>query len=139
MKAILTLKMLFIILLGFCILPGCGDDDDDDGPNAIVDTWTGTEIAFSECTDPTDNGTSTGDEVGLTIQFASGGSYTVTFTDPDGTDTETGTYTVTGSSVSICENGGTDCNAFEWSISGDILTLSGSDNDCTMVIKLSRN
>ncbi|MDA0196538.1 MAG: hypothetical protein O2887_15950 [Bacteroidetes bacterium] len=136
MESKANIKAVMILLLGFCILPGCGGDDD--GESAIVNNWNGTEFTVSGCTYPDDNGTETCASDCITANFRSDGTYTITNTDGTGSSTETGTYTLSGSNISICENGVSTCDIFQWSVSGSTLTLSGSDDDCNVVVKFNK-
>lgn len=69
------------------------------------------------------------DEIGLsTIEFNNDGTATVTTIDEFGTDTENWTYIVDGNQITVTDEFG-DSMVFEYSISGNILTLVIVDFD----------
>ena len=96
------------------LLPACGDDPT--GPESvaglyILQTINSEALPFQ----------AQGDEVSAgSIQLNSDGTFTVSFTLDGRPDSETGTFTVDGSTVTFFEEGDVD---FTGTVSGDTLTI----------------
>jgi hypothetical protein len=138
LNSALILMMLGVILLA----TGCGSDDDD--TLSLEGTWRftsasvdGVPVSLSEAifeeTDST-KGTITFEANGSAIYKEYGpGSHLM--------DTDNGTYTVSGSSVTIViydDDGDADTIIANWSLDGDVLSLNFSDNGESIIILLSR-
>jgi len=133
------LFMLLVLPLSVLIITSCGSDDDDDSGSSIVGFWNATELTKSECANPDDNGTETFEPGDATFSFGTGGDYTFVLIEGSMTETENGTYTISGSNIELCAAGATICENFQWSISGSELTLTGSEGDCSIIVTLTRS
>ena len=103
-------------------------DDEKDFLTPLVGTWETSLITTSGCTDPDENGTLTcqgGPCLSVTIN--SNGTYTLQ-NNIDQTS-EAGTVTVTATSITICETGDTGCEADPYSLVGNTLTLTFTEDD----------
>lgn len=126
-------KLFFIAVLAVAIV-SCKDDDKDSKPN-IVGTWLLTGTVYSNCTDSDDNGTETdtdgcADDNCTTITFASNGTFT--FSDiTDGSEfSGSGTYTQSGSKLSIHTSFGDQDLTI--AVTGSVLTATYTE-DCKTV------
>lgn len=109
----------------------------------LVGTWEATEIVFTSTADPSESVDAIDLEASLTVTINSAGTVTTVFDNGQGgTDTDSGTLSVDGSTLTI----GSD--TFEAERSGDVLTLTGavdfdfdedgSDDPATVVVRLER-
>ena len=120
---------LSTLFLGICLLLflGCSDDEED-FLTPLVGTWETSLITTSGCSDPTENGTLTctgGPCISVTIN--SNGTYTLD-NNIDQTSEE-GTVTVTATTINLCENGTTGCEAETYSLAGNTLTITFTEDD----------
>jgi hypothetical protein len=109
----------------------------------LVGTWEATEIVFTSTADPSESVDAIDLGASLTVTINSAGTVTTVFDNGQGgTDTDSGTLSVDGSTLTI----GSD--TFEAERSGDVLTLTGavdfdfdedgSDDPATVVVRLER-
>jgi hypothetical protein len=109
----------------------------------LVGTWEATEIVFTSTADPSESVDAIDLAASLTVTINSAGTVTTVFDNGQGgTDTDSGTLSVDGSTLTI----GSD--TFEAERSGDVLTLTGavdfdfdedgSDDPATVVVRLER-
>ena len=109
----------------------------------LVGTWEATEIVFTNSANPSETVDGIDLGVSLTVTINSAGTVTTVFDDGQGgTDTDSGTLSVDGSTLTI----GSD--TFEAERSGDVLTLTGdvefdfdedgSDDPASVLIRLER-
>ena len=121
----------------------CSDDSTGITVEDLVGTWEATEIVFTSTADPSESVDAVDFGVSLTVTITSDGTVTSVFDDGQGgTDTDSGTLSVDGSTLTI----GSD--SFEAERSGDVLTLTGavgfdfdedgSDDPATVVVRLER-
>ena len=120
---------LSTLFLGISILLflGCSDDEED-FLTPLVGTWETSLITTSGCSDPSDNGTLTctgGPCIEVTIN--SNGTYS--FQNYIDQTSETGTVTVTATTINLCETGATDCEGETYSLAGNTLTISFTEDD----------
>ena len=130
---------LWIALLAISVFTfsSCSDDN----PDTIEGLWNFTNIQSSNCTDSYDNG-----EIDLsggcidlilaeicsaTIDFRSDGTFevsveTTTLGIPT-TDSDTGTYTVSGNNLTMCDSSGNNCDTGTFILSGSQLTGNYTD------------
>jgi hypothetical protein len=102
--------------------------DDDNGNVNINGTWVLVSEVYANCSDPDDNFSDTDDngcddDDCLTFQFANG-TYTIVEYDAGVPDTNTGTYTLKGSKMTV--DGSLSITVKR---SGDTLTLTYDDED----------
>ena len=92
----------------------------------LVGTWNATRFIFSDFGDPvTDfNVIATGGSVQIVIR--ANNTYTLTFTLAGSTDTEDGTWSVSGSTLTF-DAGTADVTVLEASLSGNTLTIHTED------------
>lgn len=134
---------LSTLFLGICILLflGCSKDDED-FLTPLVGSWETYSIVSSGCNDPDENGTFTcsgGPCIAVTIN--SNSTYILQFNLDNPPFTETGTVTVTASTITLCETGATDCSAESYTLSGDTFVISFTDDDspgCTFSATFTR-
>ena len=82
------------------------------------------------CLDPDENVTVTctgGPCIEVTINSNSTYSLQINLDNPP--NTETGTATVTASTITFCETGATDCDPLNYTLSGDTLTITFTEDD----------
>jgi hypothetical protein len=120
---------LSTVFLGLCVLLflGCSDDEED-FLTPLVGTWETYEMAISGCTDPLDDQIYTcqgGPCMSVTINSNS----TYTLQNNLDQSSEAGTITVTATTINLCETGSTDCEAEVYSLSGDKLTITFTEDD----------
>ena len=144
----MKLRHLTISTLALILMTGCGDDAVT-GVNAdlIAGTWTATKMVFTADADPNDFVDIIADEgAALEIVFDADGTYDFTFTFPGFPDeNETGTYSVSGSTMTITP-AGEAAETFTISRDGDTMTLTDADDfdfgagdeAATVVITLTR-
>ncbi|MEQ9467206.1 MAG: hypothetical protein RLN88_07315 [Ekhidna sp.] len=99
---------LLLLLITPLFLINCGSDDD--GPDylaELVGTWESTQIVTSNCPSADDNGTLTCDPFCINIEINADGTYTLQQAnfDTQQIETETGTLTVTETTIHLCEDG----------------------------------
>ena len=134
---------LTTLTLGLCLILfiGCNKNEED-FLTPLVGTWETFVIASTGCDNPDDNGTltCTGGPC-FEVSINSNGTYIL----QDNTDlpiyTETGTVTVTASSITLCETGATDCSPETYTLSGDTLVIIFTDDDspgCTFTATFSK-
>ena len=134
---------LTTLTLGLCLILfiGCNKDEEN-FLTPLVGTWQTFVITSTGCTDPADNGTLTCTGAPcFEVSINSNGTYIL----QDNTDlpayTETGTVTVTASSITLCETGATDCSPETYTLSGDTLVIIFTDDDspgCTFTATFSK-
>jgi len=135
------LNSLAVLLMALMII-SCGDKEISED---IMDTWIVESDVYTNCDNEAENETLTysssacevtneGCEF-ITVTFAAG-TYTTVYTAVDGgeleTDTDSGTYTVVGDSLTLA---GT---TFGVSIDGDEMIISGTSFGCDVTNTLSR-
>jgi hypothetical protein len=132
MKSLVTsFAVLFSIVM---VTSSCNDDKDSSPSNPIVGTWVMESVTLSGCDDDEDNGEY---ELGCTnttcskVTVSKNGGFTSTTTFGGQTETDNGTYEITGNKIEICTDGGTDCSISDFQLSdGDKkLTMKEIDED----------
>ncbi len=118
---------------------GCSNDDED-FLTPLVGTWESSLITTSGCTDPADNGTltCTGGPC-FVVNINSNSTYTLQNNVEQ--TSEAGTVTVTATTINLCETGATHCEAETYSLSGDTLTITFTEDDspgCLFTIVLTK-
>ncbi len=138
----LTISALALILMSACT-EATGVE-----PNDLAGTWTATSIVFTSVEDPmlTVDLATEGATMSLTLN--ADGTYTWAFVFPgEPTEDETGTYTVSGNTLTTTESLENFVETMAIVRSGDTLTLTladvfdfteGVEVDATMVIVLTR-
>jgi hypothetical protein len=120
---------LTTLLLGLCIVLfiGCSKDEED-FLTPLVGTWETSEIITTGCSDPADNGSlsCTGGPC-FVVTINSNSTYTLQ-NNVDQTS-EAGTVSVTATTINLCETGDTGCEAQNYSLSGDKLTITFTEDD----------
>jgi hypothetical protein len=118
MKSLTTsLVVLFIITL---LTSSCKDDNDSSPSSPIVGTWFLESVTLSGCDDDEDNGEY---EIGCTnttcskVTVTKSGGFTSTTILGGVTETDNGTYEITGDKIEICTDGGTDCSISDFQLS----------------------
>ena len=126
------------------------DETDPTGvePANLAGTWTATAIVFTSIANPTLSVDEVADGATMTIVLSADGTYTLTFVFPgEENENEMGTYTVSGSTLTITPTGGTQ-ETMGVSRNGDTMTLTLDDiydfdgdqveEDATLVVTLTR-
>jgi hypothetical protein len=125
------------------------DETDPTGvePADLAGTWTATAIVFTSVANPTLSVDEVADGAAMTLVLSADGEYTLTFVFPgEPNENETGTYTVSGSTLTITPPGGSQ-ETIGVSRNGDTMTLTLDDiydfddqgeEDATLVITLTR-
>ena len=126
MKSILkSVVVIFSIIL---LTASCNDDKESSPSNPIVGTWVLETITMSGCDDDDENGSYS---LGCTATTCSkvtttkDGKFSTSTTLGGVTVNDNGTYSVTGNSLAICVDNGTDCSTTEF-------LLSSNNNNLTM-------
>jgi hypothetical protein len=145
----LTISALALILMTACTEATGVDETTGVEPDALAGTWTSTSMVLTSVA----NNTLSIDLVAedgpvATVVLGADGTYTFTYvSDVEPTENETGTYTVSGSTLTIDPTGTKGPETFTISRTGDTMTMTGLDNydftpgvfvDATMVIVLTR-
>lgn len=120
----LTTSALALIILSACS-DATGVTVDD-----LTGTWTATSIVFTSTgTPPVVVDIVAEEQASLTLLFVADGTYTLTLTEPpDPVDIESGSYTVTGSLLTLSETGTGSPDAFTINRDGDTMILSKTDD-----------
>ncbi|GEM_PF-6605526 len=113
----------------------------------ITGTWTATSMLLTQTAGPNATGNPVVDEGAvLTLVLNANGTYAFTFVSAPENEAEAGTYTVSGSTVTITRTGGT-AESFGIERNVDTMTLtgdassdfgSGTEEAASMVITLTR-
>ncbi len=108
------------------LLTACGDDDDITGPESIAGTYI-LQTVNGDALPATVQGVEVS---AASIQLNSNGTYTLSLTTEFfGEQTDTGTFTVDGSTVNFLDEGDVDeGDRFTGTISGDTLTIVDEGN-----------
>lgn len=126
------------------------DETDPTGvePANLAGTWTATAIVFTSVANPTLSVDEVADGATMTLVLSADGTYTWNFVFPGEPDeNETGTYTVSGSILTVAQTGGSQ-ETMGVSRNGDTMALTLDDTydfdgdqveeDATLVITLTR-
>ena len=138
----LTISALALILMTAC------SDATGVEPDDLVGTWTATAMVFTSTADPTLSVDIMDQGATMSLTLSADGTYSWAFVFPgEPEENETGTYTVSGTTMTIADSGPGSPETFTISRDGDNMTLTGSDEfdftegveeDATMVISLTR-
>ena len=128
LSAILFLSILFTV--------GCDDDDATDA-DTLVGTWgltSATVVIHESESNPEETVTYTPPEVSNTMVLADDGSYAENGTFDGDIATFSGTWSATGNVLTFVVTSGTEIDGTEtwlnnYTLSGDVLTLVGEDED----------
>jgi hypothetical protein len=147
-------KFPLLLLLAALVLPfsSCNNDDEDDGGGgaspSVEGMWQISYLSNTNCTDEYDNivldltDAPCFDFFGvescfdIEMNFKADGSFVqtttteATFMGQTTTDTETeeGTYSINGSTITLCDSDG-DCDDGEFTISGNNITITTQANE----------
>lgn len=151
-KSVLLLSVLILI---FC---SCKKDDPAPKTESILGTWYSTVSVVTNCTDEESNGDLTfscpngdcisytfvedsvaGEEVGeMTLEQL----YSYQRTTNGSTSNESGTFSLSAGKIELCidEEGEVSCRTLDLVLSGDELSLTGTDQetDCKEVVSFDR-
>lgn len=131
---------LYLFAVALFLSAGCGKDNPE---KDIIGTWKASKVVSTGCTDTSENQnlsfsngcyteTTLGLELCLTITFNDNNTYsTVTTSKVFGTtdtDVENGTYSISGSKLSLCP-AGSACDDGDFTISDNTLTIKSTDKD----------
>ena len=123
MKKLMILSILFIA--------GCDNNSTQSSVNPLVGIWEASEMTMSiegmaitiELNDPTsDIGT-------VTYIFGADGVFTTTSVSSYGTESENGTWSSTGGKLTLIDIDDEETSVYDFTISGNTLTLTGEDNE----------
>ena len=128
LSAILFLSILFTV--------GCDDDDATDA-DTLVGTWgltSATVVIHESESNPEETETYTPPEVSNSLVLAEDGSYAENGTFDGDIATFSGTWSATGNVLTFVVTSGTELDETEtwlntYTLSGDVLTLVGEDED----------
>lgn len=132
MKSILTsIAVIFSVVV---LTSSCNDDKESSPSNPIVGTWVLETITMSGCDDDDENGNFS---LGCTATTCSkvtttkDGKFSSSTTLGGITVNDNGTYAVSGNSLEICVDNGTDCSTtqFQLSNSNNNLTMKETDEE----------
>lgn len=97
---------LFIVAF---ISSSCGDDEPgEETTNDLIGVWSLNSVTYSNCSDPSDNGTEDNSCTAtdcIKWEFRTGGVLIATDLFDGDTDTETGSYTISGSNLTVTIEG----------------------------------
>ena len=146
----MTTSALALILMAACTeVTGVDDETTGVEPDELAGTWTSTSMVLTSVADNTLSVDLVAEEGAVaTLVLETNGTYTFTFvSDVEATENEAGTYTVSGSTLTIDPTGTKGPETFTVSRTGDTMTLTGDDDyeftpnvyeDVLMVIILTR-
>jgi len=120
MKRTKLFTLLLITLIVFA--SACNKDDNPVSPeNDIVGTWVLTKLILPDY----GNMEITPQQVGIsaTFKMKSDHTFEVTFTDADGSDTDTGTWSVSNGKITMKSSSG-ETQTFDYEISGNKLRIT---------------
>ncbi len=130
------MKKYFLILTVLAL--ACGNKDDE-VKNELVGSWVGTSFQRTNCADSGNNGEGTLECNSTTCEryiFSDSSTYVVERTDMGATLAESGTLSISGDKMTLCEQDedGTVCTEFTFALSGSSLFLTGqeADTDCVL-------
>jgi hypothetical protein len=123
------INSILVVLLLTVFIFSCKDDEEMVSP--LVGTWTLTTEVYSNCIDSDWNGTDTYNcaadiDQCVKVTFTTDNKFTITF--GDGSLTVNGTYSVSGTQLTLTSFGDSDLVTFN--INGNTLTLTYNDGDC---------
>jgi flagellar basal body rod protein FlgF len=148
MEEPLMSRSLAIALTGAVLLGGaaCGDSL---APADVAGTWNATSAVFTSVADPsTNSGNVIAQGASLSITLGENGSASLTIDDGSGPDTQSGTFSIDGSNLTLTLDGDVSTGTIE--LNGDTLTVritngpqfdfdnDGTDEDATVVVILTR-
>ncbi len=130
----LNIKLALALLLSALMFlsAGCNKDDENNptGGNVIAGgltgTWSLTEVTINPGTDSAQVLNQLALQlagVSMVLVVNEGGTYSITTTDSTGPSTETGTWSVSGNTITITPTGDTG-EAIPYSLDGNTLTLT---------------
>ena len=124
----MELKHLTTSALALILMAGCGDDNGTGvEPDDIAGTWTATAVVFTQTAAPMESvDLVTAEQATVTLVLGTDATYTFTFTSPMENETDTGAYTVSGSTLTLNPTGGIT-ETFTIVRNGDSMTLTGAD------------
>jgi hypothetical protein len=117
-----------VALLSITTLTACGDNGtgSSDPPN-LAGTWTSTAIVVAPVSNPSETEDLYAEGFRLTFTFQANGNYTIVTTLPgEPTDTNSGTYSQSGSTLTLTESG----------VGGDVneITVTTNGSNATFVV-----
>ena len=130
MKALRTLSASLLVA---ALAVACSDSDGPTGGAEDVDdlvgTWNATVMVFTNTADNTQTFDAIAEGASLTLTIASDGRYTFDIDFPgEGPETDTGTFTLSGSNITITSDNPQDpAETMGYTLSGNTLTLLGDD------------
>jgi hypothetical protein len=137
------LKTTILLILCAVAIVSCNDDEKKIS-HPIVGTWTLLSESASDCTDPLDEYEDlydcTPDDC-ITVTFKSNGKFVIKYIEDGDTDTEQGTYTLSGNEITLCyPDIPPDCETMSFVIDGSTLTTTGVDEfvGCTYTVVLGK-
>ena len=145
----LTTSAMALILMAACTEATCVEETSLE-PDDLAGTWTATSMVMTSVADNTLSVDLVAlDGAVVTLVLGTDATYTFTFvSDVEATENEVGTYTVSGSTLTVDPTDSTKGpETFEISRTGNTMTLEGADDydftpnvfvDVTMVIVLTR-
>lgn len=141
-------RSLAVALGGATLLVGAACSDSL-APADVAGTWDATSVVFTSVADPsTNSGNVILAGASLSITLGENGSASLTIDDGSGPDTQTGTFSIDGSDLTLTLNGDVSTGTIE--LNGDTLTVrintgaqfdfdnDGTDEDATLVVILTR-
>jgi len=127
-----VLKLILTLSLSVAVFSGCSDDDNpaSAGSDSLIGVWKATTSTISYGSesnpDSTDSFSFTAGLVEFTLTLKDDNTWTAVFTIFGLADNSSGTWAVSGNTLTVKETGESD-DTFEYSISGNNLTLKSSE------------
>jgi hypothetical protein len=133
--------LLVSLVCQLFILSSCDKDEDKDkDADSIIGTWTLISSTLSECDDPDNEGLETFSCTNTDCQkvtFMADGTYEDDLVESGVIQVTTGTYTLIGNQITLCEDVD-DCDDYGYTVSRGTLTLTTRDAGCDQVIILEK-
>ncbi len=125
-----VLKLILMLSLSLLLFSACGDDDPT-GPEAdsIVGVWKAetNTTSYGSLTNPDSTEVTTfGSDISFTLTISADNTWTAVFVGFGLTDSSSGTWSLSGNTLTIKEPGEPDSSS-DFSISGNTLTLTSSE------------
>ena len=124
------LELILILSLTFLLFSACSDDDPTGpGADSIVGVWKGVKntVFYGSLTNPdSSNVEILTDDISFTLTIKDDNTYTVEFVFLGVTESISGTWSVSGNTITITEPGEPTVTS-DYSISGNTLTITSSE------------
>lgn len=127
-----VLKLILMLFLTVAVFSGCSDDDNpaSAGSDSLIGVWKATTSTISygseSSPDSVDSFPFTAGTIEFTLTLKDDNTWTAVFVFLGESESSSGTWSVSGTTITVNEPG-EETDTFEYSISGNNLTLKSSE------------